>query len=164
MSKKDEKTNVMRILDQKKVPYTPHTYPHEEGVAVDGVTVAKSMGQDPEAVFKTLVARGASNALYVFDIPVADSLDLKKAARAVGEKSVAMLHQKELLPLTGYVHGECSPVGMKKQYPTVFDETAEILDTITVSAGKIGYQVELSPADLIALVGGTTADLTVAAE
>ena len=164
MSKKDEKTNVMRILDQKKVPYTPHTYPHEEGVAVDGVTVAKSMGQNPEAVFKTLVARGASNALYVFDIPVADSLDLKKAARAVGEKSVAMLHQKELLPLTGYVHGGCSPVGMKKQYPTVFHETAEILDTITVSAGKIGYQVELSPADLIALVGGTTADLTVAAE
>ena len=164
MSKKDEKTNVMRILDQKKVPYTPHTYPHEEGVAVDGVTVAKSMGQDPEAVFKTLVARGASNALYVFDIPVADSLDLKKAARAVGEKSVAMLHQKELLPLTGYVHGGCSPIGMKKQYPTVFHETAEILDTITVSAGKIGYQVELSPADLIALVGGTTADLTVAAE
>ena len=164
MSKKDEKTNVMRILDQKKIPYTPHTYPHEEGVAVDGVTVAKSMGQDPEAVFKTLVARGASNALYVFDIPVAASLDLKKAARAVGEKSVAMLHQKELLPLTGYVHGGCSPVGMKKQYPTVFHETAEILDTITVSAGKIGYQVELSPADLIALVGGTTADLTVVAE
>ena len=164
MSKKDEKTNVMRILDQKKIPYTPHTYPHEEGVAVDGVTVAKSMGQDPEAVFKTLVARGASNALYVFDIPVAATLDLKKAARAVGEKSVAMLHQKELLPLTGYVHGGCSPVGMKKQYPTVFHETAEILDTITVSAGKIGYQVELSPADLIALVGGTTADLTVVAE
>ncbi len=164
MSKKDEKTNVMRILDQKKIPYTPHTYPHEEGVAVDGVTVAKSMGQDPEAVFKTLVVRGASGALYVFDIPVADSLDLKKAARAVGEKSVAMLHQKELLPLTGYVHGGCSPVGMKKQYPTVFHETAEILDTITVSAGKIGYQVELSPADLIALVGGTTADLTVVAE
>ena len=161
MSKKDEKTNVMRILDQKKVPYTPHTYPHEEGVAVDGVTVAKSMGQDPEAVFKTLVARGASNALYVFDIPVGDSLDLKKAAKAVGEKSVAMLHQKELLPLTGYVHGGCSPVGMKKQYPTVFHETAEILDTIMVSAGKIGYQVELSPADLIGLVGAETADLTV---
>ena len=161
MSKKDEKTNVMRILDQKKIPYTPHTYPHEEGVAVDGVTVAKSMGQDPEAVFKTLVARGASNALYVFDIPVADSLDLKKAARAVGEKSVAMLHQKELLPLTGYVHGGCSPVGMKKQYPTVFHETAEILDTILVSAGKVGYQVELAPADLIALVGAGTADLTV---
>ena len=158
---KDEKTNVMRILDQKEIPYTPHTYPHEEGEAVDGVTVAGIMGQDPECVFKTLVARGASGALYVFDIPVADSLDLKKAAKAVGEKSVAMLHQKELLPLTGYVHGGCSPIGMKKQFPTVFHETAEILDTIMVSAGKIGFQVELSPADLIELVGGTTADVTV---
>ena len=158
---KDEKTNVMRILDQKEIPYTPHTYPHEEGEAVDGVTVAGIMGQDPECVFKTLVARGASGALYVFDIPVADSLDLKKAAKAVGEKSVAMLHQKELLPLTGYVHGGCSPIGMKKQCPTVFHETAEILDTITVSAGKIGCQVELSPTDLIGLVGAETADLTV---
>ena len=158
---KDEKTNVMRILDQKEIPYTPHTYPHEEGEAVDGVTGAGIMGQDPECVFKTLVARGASGALYVFDIPVADSLDLKKAAKAVGEKSVAMLHQKELLPLTGYVHGGCSPIGMKKQYPTVFHETAEILDTIIVSAGKIGCQVELSPTDLIGLVGAETADLTV---
>ena len=158
---KDEKTNVMRILDQKEIPYTPHTYPHEEGEAVDGVTVAGIMGQDPECVFKTLVARGASGALYVFDIPVADSLDLKKAAKAVGEKSVAMLHQKELLPLTGYVHGGCTPIGMKKQYPTVFHETAEILDTIIVSAGKIGCQVELSPTDLIGLVGAETADLTV---
>ncbi len=158
---KDEKTNVMRILDQKEIPYTPHTYPHEEGEAVDGVTVAGIMGQDPECVFKTLVARGASGGLYVFDIPVADSLDLKKAARSVGEKSIAMLHQKELLPLTGYVHGGCSPIGMKKQYPTVFHETAEILDTITVSAGKIGCQVELSPTDLIGLVGAETADLTV---
>lgn len=158
---KDEKTNVMRILEQKGIPFTPHTYPHEDGVAVDGVTVARSMGQDPECVFKTLVARGASNALYVFDIPVGDGLDLKKAAKAVGEKSIAMLHQKELLPLTGYVHGGCSPVGMKKQYPTVFHETAEIIDTITVSAGKIGYQVELKPADLIDLVGAATADLTV---
>ena len=158
---KDEKTNVMRILDQKEIPYTPHTYPHEEGEAVDGVTVAGIMGQDPECVFKTLVARGASGGLYVFDIPVADSLDLKKAARSVGEKSVAMRHQKELRPLTGYVHGGCSPIGMKKQYPTVFHETAEILDTITVSAGKIGCQVELSPTDLIGLVGAETADLTV---
>ncbi len=158
---KDEKTNVMRILEQKGIPYTPHTYPHEEGVAVDGVSVARFLGQDPECVFKTLVARGATNALYVFDIPVGDSLDLKKAAKAVGEKSIAMLHQKELLPLTGYVHGGCSPVGMKKQYPTVFHETAEIIDTILVSAGKIGYQVELKPEDLITLVGGSTADLTV---
>ena len=158
---KEEKTNVMRILDQKEIPYTPPTYPHEEGEAVDGVTVAGIIGRDPECVFKTLVARGASGALYVFDIPVADSLDLKKAAKAVGEKSVAMLHQKELLPLTGYVHGGCSPIGMKKQYPTVFHETAEILDTIIVSAGKIGCQVELSPTDLIGLVGAETADLTV---
>ena len=158
---KDEKTNVMRILDQKEIPYTHHTYPHEEGEAVDGVTVAGIIGRDPECVFKTLVARGASGALYVFDIPVADTLDLKKAAKAVGEKSVAMLHQKELLPLTGYVHGGCSPIGMKKQYPTVFHETAEILDTIIVSAGKIGCQVELSPTDLIGLVGAETADLTV---
>ena len=125
------------------------------------MTVAGIIGRDPECVFKTLVARGASGALYVFDIPVADSLDLKKAAKAVGEKSVAMLHQKELLPLTGYVHGGCSPIGMKKQYPTVFHETAEILDTIIVSAGKIGCQVELSPTDLIGLVGAETADLTV---
>ena len=158
---KEEKTNVMRILEQKGIPFTPHTYPHEEGVAVDGASVARSLGQDPECVFKTLVARGASGGLYVFDIPVGDSLDLKKAAKAVGEKSVAMLHQKELLPLTGYVHGGCSPIGMKKQYPTVFHETAEILDTIVVSAGKVGYQVELAPGALMELVGASTADLTV---
>ena len=161
MTKKDEKTNVMRILEQKNIPYTPHAYPHDGDAAPAGLAVARSLGQDPETVFKTLVARGASNALYVFDIPVGDSLDLKKAAKAVGEKSVAMLRQKELLPLTGYVHGGCSPIGMKKQYPTVFHETAEILDTILVSAGKVGYQVELAPADLIALVGAGTAALTV---
>ena len=158
---KEEKTNVMRILEQKGIPFTPHTYPHEEGVAVDGASVARSLGQDPECVFKTLVARGASKAIYVFDIPVEDTLDLKKAAKAVGEKSIAMLHQKELLPLTGYVHGGCSPVGMKKQFPTVFHETAEILDTITVSAGKIGYQVELSPRDLAKVIRYQMADLTV---
>ena len=149
---KDEKTNVMRVLEQKKVAYTAHTYPHEEGVAVDGVTVARSMGQDPECVFKTLVARGASGGYYVFDIPVGDTLDLKKAAKAVGEKSIAMIHQKELLPLTGYVHGGCSPVGMKKQFKTVIDESAQGLETMIVSAGKIGFQVELAPADLAGLV------------
>jgi len=156
---KEEKTNVMRLLEQKNIPYTAHAYDPDAGL--DGVSVARQLDRDPETVFKTLVARGASGGLYVFDIPVADSLDLKKAAKAVGEKSVAMIAQKELLPLTGYVHGGCSPLGMKKQYPTVFHETAEILDTILVSAGKIGYQVELSPADLIALAGGSTADLTV---
>ena len=158
---KEEKTNVMRVLDQKKIPDTPPAYPHGDGEAPDGVTVARSLGQDPERVFKTLVTRGASGGYYVFDIPVTDTLDLKKAAKAVGEKSIAMLHSRELLPLTGYVHGGCSPIGMKKQFPTVFHETAEILDTIMVSAGKIGFQVELSPADLIELVGGSTEDVTV---
>lgn len=157
---KDEKTNVMRVLEQKKVAYTAHTYPHEEGVAVDGVTVARSMGQDPECVFKTLVARGASGGYYVFDIPVGDTLDLKKAAKAVGEKSIAMIHQKELLPLTGYVHGGCSPVGMKKPFPTVLDGSVAGLDAIVVSAGKIGAQVELAPAALCALVGGTFAPVS----
>lgn len=156
---KEEKTNVMRVLEQKGVAYTPHTYPTDG--SIDGASVAAYLGQDPEHVFKTLVARGASGGYYVFDIPVEDTLDLKKAAKAVGEKSIAMIHQKELLPLTGYIHGGCSPVGMKKQFPTVFHETAEILDSICVSAGKIGYQVEVDPADLMALVGAKTADLTV---
>ena len=158
---KEEKTNVMRILEQRQIPYTAHAYEHEEGVAVDGVTVAASLGQDPECVFKTLVARGASKGIYVFCIPVAENLDLKKAARAVGEKSIEMVAVKEINALTGYVRGGCSPVGMKKQYPTVFHETAEIVDTIMVSAGKIGYQVELTPADLVELVGGTLSDITV---
>lgn len=160
MSKsKEEKTNVMRVLDQKKVPYTPHTYPAGDA-APDGVTVAQLLGQDPAAVFKTLVAKGASGGYYVFDIPVADTLDLKKAAKAVGEKSVAMLPARELLPLTGYVHGGCSPVGMKKRFPTVFHQSCLEQDTICVSAGKVGYQVEVAPAELMALVGASTADLT----
>ena len=157
---KEEKTNVMRTLEQKKIPYTAYTYPTEGG-AMDGVSVANYLGVDPEEVFKTLVAKGASGQYYVFDIPVAESLDLKKAAKAVGEKSIAMLPQKELLPLTGYVHGGCSPVGMKKPFPTVFHETAEILDRIMVSAGKLGFQIQCRPADLLALVGATTADVTV---
>ena len=159
MSKKEEKTNVMRVLDQKDIPYTPHAYDPE--ARLDGAGVARQLGQDPERVFKTLVARGASGGLYVFDIPVEANLDLKKAARAVGEKSVSMIRQKELLPLTGYIHGGCSPVGMRKPYPTVFDETAELFDTICVSAGKIGFQVELSPTALMELVGASNADLTV---
>ena len=122
---------------------------------------AAYLNQDPEQVFKTLVTKGAGGGYYVFDIPVAENLDLKKAAKAVGEKSIAMLPQKELLPLTGYVHGGCSPVGMKKQFPTVFHETVELFDTICVSAGKIGAQVEVAPADLIALLGAQTADVTV---
>jgi len=159
--KKEEKTNVMRILEQKKIPYTAHTYPHGDGEAPDGVSVAKSLGQDPEKVFKTLVTKGASGAYYVFDIPVAETLDLKKAAKAVGEKSIAMILSRELLPLTGYIHGGCSPVGMKKPFPTVFHETALLYDTVMVSAGKIGYQVEVDPAALVALVGAKIADVTV---
>ena len=156
---KEEKTNVMRVLDQKKIPYTAHTYDPESGI--DGVSVARSLGQDPASVFKTLVARGASGGYYVFDIPVAATLDLKKAAHAVGEKSVAMLPQKELLPLTGYVHGGCSPVGMKKQFPTVFYETVNDLELVAVSAGKIGHQVQVKPADLLNLLRAKTADVIV---
>lgn len=152
---KEEKTNVMRTLEQKKIPYTPHTY--DPNGPIDGVSVAQALGQDPACVFKTLVTRGASGGYYVFDIPVAENLDLKKAARAVGEKSVAMLPQKELLPLTGYVHGGCSPVGMKKLFPTVFHETAASLPVIMVSAGKLGHQIACDPKALLALVRADTA-------
>ena len=154
---KEEKTNVMRTLEQKKIPYTAHSYDPEG--PIDGVSVAQTLGQPPEQVFKTLVTKGASGAYYVFDIPVAENLDLKKAAKAVGEKSVAMLPQKELLPLTGYVHGGCSPVGMKKLFPTVFHETAASLPVIMVSAGKLGYQIACDPKALLALVRADTADI-----
>ena len=156
---KEEKTNVMRTLEQKKIPYTAHSY--DPDGPIDGVSVAQILGQPPEQVFKTLVTKGASGAYYVFDIPVAENLDLKKAAKAVGEKSIAMLPQKELLPLTGYVHGGCSPVGMKKQFPTVFHETVNELDLIAVSAGKIGHQVQVKPADLLNLLRAKTADVIV---
>lgn len=156
---KDEKTNVMRTLDQKGIPYTPHFY--DPNGPTDGVSVAAIVGIDPGSVFKTLVTRGASGGYYVFDIPVADNLDLKKAAKAVGEKSIAMIAQKELLPLTGYVHGGCSPIGMKKPFPTVFHETVILYDTICVSAGKIGAQVETAPDALMDLIGATAADITV---
>lgn len=156
---KEEKTNVMRTLDQKKIPYTAFSY--DPNGPIDGVSVAAETGLDAASVFKTLVTKGASGAYYVFDIPVAENLDLKKAAKAVGEKSIAMLPQKELLPLTGYVHGGCSPVGMKKQFPTVFHETVNELALIAVSAGKIGHQVQVKPADLLALLRAKTADVVV---
>ena len=155
---KEEKTNVMRILDQKRIAYTPHTYPVGD-TAPDGVSVAAMMGQDSAAVFKTLVCRGAGGGYYVFDIPVAATLDLKKAAKAVGEKSVAMIAQKELLPLTGYIHGGCSPVGMKKLFPTVFHESVNGLPAVFVSAGKVGHQIECDPTELLALVDADTADI-----
>ena len=157
--KKDEKTNVMRVLEQHGILYTAHSYPADG--PIDGVSVANFLGQDPEQVFKTLVTKATSGNYYVFDIPVAENLDLKKAAKAVGEKSIAMIPQKELLPLTGYIHGGCSPVGMKKQFPTVFHETVILFDTICVSAGKVGAQVELSPNALISRLGADTADITV---
>ena len=156
----DGKTNVMRVLDQKKIHYIAHAYPHGEE-AVDGVTVARLTGLDPDRVFKTLVTRGASKKNYVFVIPVAAELDLKKAAKAAGEKSIAMIHVSEINALTGYVRGGCSPVGMKKQFESFYHQSCEGLDTIVVSAGKIGAQVELKPDELIRLTRGRTADLTV---
>ena len=157
---KEEKTNVMRILDQKRVPYTPHHYAHPNG-AVDGASVAALLDRDPASVCKTLVTQGASRQHYVFIIPVLRSLDLKAAARAVGEKSIEMVKSKDLLPLTGYIHGGCSPVGMKKFFKTTIDSTAENCETFCISAGKIGYQVELSARDLAKVIRYQMADLTV---
>ena len=156
---KEEKTNVMRTLEQKKIPYT--AFSSDPDGPIDGVSVAAETGLDAASVFKTLVTKGTSGAYYVFDIPVAENLDLKKAAKAVGEKSIAMLPQKELLPLTGYVHGGCSPVGMKKQFPTVFHETVNDLELVAVSAGKIGHQVQVKPDDLLNLLRAKTADIIV---
>ncbi len=155
-----QKTNVIRILEQRKIRYTAHTYPHENG-PVDGNTVAALIGRDASLVYKTLVARGASRSCYVFVIPVLKELDLKKAASAAGEKSMAMLHLSELTPTTGYVRGGCSPVGMKKQFPTCIDCSAQTLDSMIVSAGRIGCQVELSPADLQSLIRAEFFDLCV---
>ena len=156
---KEAKTNAMRILERAKVAYTAHEYPHEEGVAVDGVTVAASIGEDPACVYKTLVTQGNSKNYFVFVIPVAAELDLKAAARSVGEKSVAMIHVADINKVTGYVRGGCSPVGMKKPFPTVFHESAQTYDVIAVSAGKIGLQVLVEPNALCQLVGGQFADV-----
>ena len=143
---KEEKTNVMRVLEQKKVDYKHYCYAGTN--AVSGVEVAQTLGQNPDKVFKTLVTVGKTKEHYVFVIPVAAELNLKKAAAAVGEKNIEMISQKELLPLTGYIHGGCSPIGMKKFFTTTIDQSAEDLDTIIFSAGKIGYQVEVKPEDL----------------
>lgn len=141
-----EKTNVMRILDQKKISYKAHEY--GDTGAISGMEVATALNQNPNQVFKTLVTVGASKRNYVFVVPVWGELHLKKAAKTVGEKSIEMIKSKELLPLTGYIHGGCSPIGMKKLFKTVLHESAEEYDTIFFSAGKIGYQVEVSPQDL----------------
>ncbi|MCR4923686.1 MAG: Cys-tRNA(Pro) deacylase [Lachnospiraceae bacterium] len=155
--KKNEKTNVMRILQGKKIPFESHSY--EEDPTLRGEDIAAILGEDPKHVFKTLVTQGSSKAYYVFVLPVMEELDLKKAAKLSGEKSVSMIKQKELLPLTGYVHGGCSPIGMKKQFPTFIHKSAKDLDKIFVSAGKVGIQVELSPHDLIELTGCRVEDI-----
>ena len=152
------KTNVMRVLDSLKINYVSHFY--EEDASLSGVEVAELLGEDADQVFKTLVTRGKSGQYYVFVIPVREELDLKKAAKASGEKAIEMIKQKELLPLTGYIHGGCSPIGMKKQFPGFLDETAELFETVCVSAGKVGAQVELSPLDLIRAASLMTTDLT----
>lgn len=153
------KINVMRILDKAKITYKAHTYDHSDG-AIDGAAVAEKMGQNPEQVFKTLVTKGAGRDYYVFVVPVLKELDLKKAAKSVGEKHVEMIHVKDINKVTGYIRGGCSPIGMKKQFVTVFDKSAENIETIIVSAGKIGYQIELAPKDLIEIVGAKTAEIT----
>lgn len=152
-----EKTNVMRILSQNKIQYTAHSYADTD--AVSGMEVAGVLHQNPAQVFKTLVAVGASKRYYVFLVPVCKELDLKKAAQAVGEKNVEMLKAKELLPLTGYIHGGCSPIGMKKRFPTVIDSSARQFPTIFFSGGKIGYQVELTLADLEKVIPFDLSDL-----
>ena len=141
------KTNAQRMLEKEKISYLAHTYETEDG-HIDGVSVAHKMGIDPAVVFKTLVTRGASRGIYIFVVPVALELNLKAAARAVGEKSVEMIAVKEITPLTGYIRGGCSPIGMKKHYPTVVDESARPLERMIVSAGRIGDQIELAPGDL----------------
>ena len=151
------KTNVMRILEKEGIAHNVHFYDPEKGI--DGLSVAAQLGQDPQSVFKTLVTQGKSRAFYVFVIPVGATLNLKLAAAACGEKSIEMIPQKILLTTTGYIHGGCSPIGMKKAFPTYIDETAQIFDNICVSAGKIGAQVELAPDDLCRLTGAQYAPL-----
>lgn len=158
MKKKSEKTNVMRILDQHKIDYLSHYYDTTD--AVSGMEVADVLGQNPDQVFKTLVTVGSSRAHYVFLVPVNKNLNLKKAAKAAHEKNIEMLRSKELLPLTGYVHGGCSPIGMKKEFKTIINNTAQAFDTIFFSGGKIGCQVELSLDSLRKAIPFTLEDIT----
>ncbi|MCR5341768.1 MAG: Cys-tRNA(Pro) deacylase [Butyrivibrio sp.] len=154
---KEEKTNVMRVLDGKKIAYESHAY--KPDATMSGEEIAGILGENPDKVFKTLVTQGKSGQYYVFVVPVKEELNLKKAASAASEKSVSMIKQKELLTLTGYVHGGCSPIGMKKQFKTFIHETAKSYDKVFVSAGKVGYQIELSPEDLIAVSGANPSDI-----
>lgn len=145
-----DKTNVMRILDSKKIEYKAHYYTDSDAIA--GVDVVAALNENPDQAFKTLVTRGASKNYHVFVVPVSKELDLKKAAKSVNEKSIEMIKQKELLPLTGYIHGGCSPIGMKKQFNTVIDISAKNFETIFVSAGKIGYQIEMKTEDFSKII------------
>lgn len=158
MGKKDDKTNVMRVLDAAKINYTFKKY--EQNNTLTGAEIAKILGEEPEKVFKTLVTVGKSKQHYVFMLPVEKELDLKKAAKTAGEKSVEMIPQKELLGLTGYVHGGCSPIGMKKQFPVFIDESSKNFDEIYFSAGKVGYQVCLNFNDFEEFTKAKTADIT----
>lgn len=153
-----QKTNVMRLLEQKKINFKPYDYSKTD--AISGIDVAKVLNENVEKVFKTLVTVGKSREHYVFVIPVAQTLNLSKAAKIVGEKKVEMIPQKELIKLTGYIHGGCSPIGMKKQFVTVLDKSIEKLDMIYISAGKIGYQVKLAPIDLKKIINFKMADIT----
>ncbi|MBO5388598.1 MAG: Cys-tRNA(Pro) deacylase [Lachnospiraceae bacterium] len=148
--KKTEKTNVMRLLEQKKIDYKSYDYT-ETGV-ISGAEVASALGQNPDQVYKTLVTQGATKNYYVFLVPVLKELNLKNGAKVVGEKSIAMIKSKELLSLTGYIHGGCSPIGMKKQFKTVIDSSVKNFETIFFSAGKIGYQVEVAVKDIEKIV------------
>lgn len=157
MAKKQEKTNAMRLLEQKKIEYTIHDY--SESSAIAGEDVASVLGENPNQVFKTLVTIGKSKQNYVFLVPVCKELDLKKAANAVGEKNIEMIKSKELLPLTGYIHGGCSPIGMKKFFTTVIDITAKDFERIFFSAGKIGYQIEIKVSDIEKIIKYTSDDI-----
>jgi len=158
MAKKDEKTNVMRVLELKGIDYKGYTYDPEPDLSGD--EVARLLGEDPDRVFKTLVTTNGKNQYFVFLVPVCQELHLKKAAKAVGEKSIEMVKSKELLGLTGYIHGGCSPIGMKKQFVTTVDETAQLFDTIIFSGGRRGFQVEVTPEALQSVVPLRYADLT----
>lgn len=157
MAATEEKTNVMRVLAQKKIAYKSYSY--EADATLSGAEIAGILGEDVKKVFKTLVTRGKTGTYYVFVIPVAQELDLKKAAKVVSEKSIEMIAQKELLPLTGYVHGGCSPIGMKKFFRTTIHETAKDFDTFFFSGGKVGFQVEVSPKDLEKVIRFEYADV-----
>lgn len=157
VKQKDVKTNAMRILESMRIPFGHYTYECEE--FIDGLQVADMLGLPHEKVYKTLVAQGASRNYFVFVIPIAEELDLKKAARSVGEKSVAMIHVKDINAVTGYIRGGCTAIGMKKQYVTRIDESASRLEKMIVSGGRIGSQIELLPADLLRASGGAYADL-----